>query len=82
MTKIKVVKIKPNNVGYRKLLNGIELQEYCHELGNQVAKKAGTDYEVTTQIGKKRLHTRVATASKEAVKDNLENNTLLKVVGA
>jgi hypothetical protein len=80
MTKIKVTKIKPNNAGYRRLLNGIELQKYCNDLGEQVSKKAGTGYVVTTQIGKKRLHTRVAAVTKEAVRDNYENNTLLKAV--
>jgi hypothetical protein len=80
MTKIKVTKIKTNNRGYRMLLNGMELQKFCNDLGEQVSKKAGTGYVVTTQIGKKRLHTRVAAVTKEAVKDNLENNTLLKAV--
>lgn len=81
MTKFKVIKLKTNNRGYRMLLNSIELQKYCNDLGEQVSNRAGIGYVVTTQVGRNRLHTRVAAATKDAVIDNYKNNTLLKAVG-
>lgn len=76
----KVIKVKGNKAGYRQLLNGREMQQLLNELGNEVAQKCNGDYVVTTQMGKVRAHTRVATNSRETLNDNYDNNTLIKAV--
>lgn len=76
----KVIKVKGNKAGYRQLLNGREMQQLLNELGNEVAQKCNGDYVVTTQMGKVRAHTRVATNSRKTLNDNYDNNTLIKAV--
>lgn len=81
MTKYKVLKVKGNRSGYRALMNSQGCQKMLDDLGKEIATKANGDYLVTTQVGQVRAHTRVAVNSRETLKDNLENNTLLKAVG-
>lgn len=79
-SKVKVIKIVPNNIGYRQLLNSVELQKYMLDLGMNVASSCGSDYAVTAQAGRTRLHVRVATTSQKALNDNYDNNTLVRAV--
>ncbi len=80
MSKARVIKVVGNKIGYRQLLNSIEIQHVLNDLGNDIAKRCNGDYVVTTQLGKVRAHTRVATNSQETLNDNYDNNTLIKAV--
>ena len=75
------VEIELNSAGIQELLKSAEIQGYCEELAREVANRAGDGYEVDTMVGKTRVNASVYAATKEANKDNLENNTLLKALG-
>ena len=47
----------------------------------QKKEKLGDDYVIEVQKTKDRTRVLIGTANERAVKDNLENNTLLKAVG-
>lgn len=67
-----------NRKGVGELLHSSEMQNALMSYGRQVADSAGDGYEV------KQMPTRaiaVSAFSKKAQRDNLKNNTLLKVVG-
>lgn len=74
------VKIELNSEGVRELLKSSEMRSVCEGLANQIAKRAGDGYEVTTYTGKTRVNASVHIATEKAMRDNLKNNTLLKAV--
>ena len=45
-----------------------------------IANRAGTGYTVSTYTGRSRVNASVGATSEEALRDNYENNTLLKAV--
>lgn len=59
------------------MLKSPEMVTALAAYGEQVAARAGDGYEMDTYIGKTRANARILTATKEAMNDNLENNTLL-----
>lgn len=77
----KKVEIELISAGVRELLQSDEIREYCEELAQGVASRAGDGYEVDSMVGKTRANASVYAATKEANRDNLENNTLLKALG-
>lgn len=78
----KKVRIELNSEGVRNLLRSQEVKNYCEQLANEIAARAGDGYEVTTFTGKNRANASVHAATEKALKDNLKNNTLLKAVGS
>ena len=75
------VKFKLNSKGVRELLQSQEMLNVCQKHANAIQSRAGDGYEVSTYSpGKTRVNARVSASSTKAVKDNLENNTLLKAV--
>ena len=77
----KKVEVELISAGVRELLQSDEIREYCEELAQGVASRAGDGYEVDSMVGKTRANASVYAATKEANRDNLENNTLLKALG-
>ena len=77
----KKVEIELISAGIRELLQSDEIRGYCEELAHGVASRAGEGYEVDSMVGKTRANASVYAATREANKDNLENNTLLKALG-
>lgn len=68
--------------GVRELLKSDEMQSNINEVAEEVARRAGNGYTVIPGTkGKTRANVRVQAESKEAKRDNLENNTLLKALG-
>ena len=75
------VKVELNNAGVIQLFKSSEVQGWLGDLGAQVARTAGTDYDYDVHtVGGTALVT-VFPASKEAAHDNFENNSLLKAAG-
>lgn len=68
--------------GLRELMKGPEMQAALDEAGAAVASAAGGDYGYRTHVASYVAITNVFPESKEAAKDNLENNTLLKALGS
>lgn len=71
-----------NKEGVGELLKSEEMQAVLESYAAQVAKDAGPGYEPKTYIGKDRaaVSVRVEAATKEAERDNYENNTLLRSI--
>ena len=74
------VKFKLNTSGVRAILQSDEMMSICKEYADGIQARAGEGYETDTFVGKNRVNASVFTATPEAMKDNLENNTLLKAV--
>lgn len=69
-----------NHKGMRELLKSPQMVSVCENRARTIADRAGSGYKVSSNIGVSRAHASVITATKKAMKDNLENNTLLKAV--
>lgn len=76
------VKVELNLRGINELMKSTEIQSALQEAGEAVAKSAGKDYEARTHLADWIAITNVYPNSKEAAKDNYENNTLLKAVSS
>ena len=74
------VKVKLNKAGIRELMRSAEIMGICRDQANAVAARAGTGYEVNTYTGKNRVNAEVRAETYKAYRDNLKNNTLLKVM--
>lgn len=74
-------KLKLNRAGVRQLLNSPEISAEVERLAAQTAQRAGAGYEAAAphKTGQ-RVAVNVFPASREAALDNLDNDTLLKVV--
>jgi hypothetical protein len=74
------VQVELNSEGIRELLRSQAMMEECRAHAQAIASRAGGGYTVTTYTGVTRVNASVMTATPEAIKDNLKNNTLLKAV--
>ena len=70
-----------NREGVRDLLRSDEMMAVCREYAQQIADRAGSDYELSEYTGVNRVNVSVGTTTKEALQDNYDNNTLLKSLG-
>lgn len=68
--------------GLRELMKGPEMQAALQDAGDAVASSAGGDYGVRVHVADYVAIANVFPESKEAAKDNYENNTLLKALGS
>lgn len=75
------VKFELNLPGLNELMKSGEMQSVLTQAGQAVANSAGGNYGVRTHVASFVAITNVYPASKEAAKDNSENNTLLKAIG-
>lgn len=72
------VKFKLDKAGVRELMQSKEMESICRGHADAIRSRCGDGYEVTTYTGKTRVNASVITATAEAMRDNMENNTLLK----
>lgn len=74
-------KVVLDRAGVHALLNCDEVAAKCSQIAREVAAKAGDGYEVAPphKTGQ-RVAVNVYPATKEAAKDNYENNTLLRAL--
>lgn len=76
------VKIVLNRDGVRELLCSQWAADCCSEIAAGVATRAGDGYEAAApHMTGQRVAVNVYAATKEAVEDSAENNTLLKSLG-
>lgn len=78
----KIVEFKLDIKGLRELMKGPEMQAALQEAGDAVASSAGGDYRSRVHVADYVAIANVYPDSKEAAKDNYENNTLLKALGS
>lgn len=75
------IKFTLNKKGVRDILMMPSVLALCEEHANATASVAGAGYEASSSaVGKTRVHARVTAVTDKAIKDNLDNNTLLKAV--
>lgn len=74
------VEIRLNSEGVQELLKSDEMQALLSELASPKAGQAGGGYEYSVKVGQRRAYANIYPASKEAYQDNLDNNTLEKVI--
>lgn len=71
-----------NLPGLNELMKSAEMQAVLTQAGNAVASAAGSDYGVRTHVASFVAIANVYPNSAKAAKDNFENNTLVKSLGA
>lgn len=71
-----------NLPGLNELMKSAEMQAVLTQAGNAVASAAGGDYGVRTHVASFVAIANVYPNSAKAAKDNFENNTLVKSIGA
>lgn len=74
------VKIELNSAGVRELLKRDAVAGLCDQLAANAAMNAGEGYVTERRTYPERVGTAIYAATREARKDNLENNTLLRVI--
>ena len=74
------IRVELNSDGVRELLRSPEMAAICKEQAKAIAARAGDGYSVSTYTGATRVNASVMTETPEAMRDNLENNALLKAV--
>ena len=74
------IEVELNSEGVRELLRSPEMAGICKSHAMAIAKRAGTGYSVSVFTGVNRVNASVLTETPEAMRENLESNTLLKAV--
>lgn len=78
----KLIKFELNSDGVKELLRSAEMQSVLNEYATEKADEAGEGYEAAVHLGKKRAYANIYPGTREAAYDNLDNNTLEKVIRA
>ena len=78
----KNVEIELNSAGIREMLLSPEMQALLGELAAGVAGRAGPGYASDTYLTGGRAVASAYAETSAAIRDNLENNTLLRSIGA
>lgn len=74
------MQFKLNRGGVRELLRSEGMMNACKERAEVVRQRCGEGYGVSGHTGKNRVNVSVYAETKEARQDNLDNNTLEKMV--
>ena len=74
------VKFEPDSAGIQALLKSAAVSALVSEYGARVAANAGEGFESDTRNGKYRAICRIKPATKQAVRETYQNNTLLKAL--
>lgn len=75
MSKVEIVL---NSAGIREMLRSAEMQALLGEKAAEIAGRCGEGYASDTYMTPGRAIASVFTESREAIKDNLDNNTILR----
>lgn len=75
MSKVEIVL---NSAGIREMLQSAEMQALLGEKATEIAGRCGEGYASDTYMTPGRVVASVFAESKEAIKDNLDNNTILR----
>lgn len=76
----KLLRFELNKSGVRELLRCEAMQNILKEYAEQKAGEAGEGYSAEVHTGQNRAYANVFPEAREAYFDNLENNTLEKVI--
>ena len=76
------VKVKLNLQGLREIMKSPGMQEHLQRAGEEIAQKAGPGFEAHTHVADYTALCYVDPVTREAEKDNYENNVLLKAASS
>lgn len=62
------------------LLKGQEMVDVLDSYGKEIQSKAGPGYKSDTYVGKTRVNASIKAGDRRSYRDNLKNNTLLKLI--
>lgn len=74
------VKIELNSSGVGQLLKSAELEALLKEQADAIAARCGSGYDSDTKMMGTRVISSVYTDTLEAVRDNMDNNTILRAL--
>lgn len=74
------VKIKLNDAGVKELLRSAEMQQVCRECAERVLARAGDGYVIEPRNYPERSGYAVKAETRQAYKDNYQNNTLIRAL--
>lgn len=74
------VKFELNRSGVASLMKSSNMQKVISKHATNIKNRSGQGYAQDVYVGKNRVNAMVWAETKEARKDNLENNTILKSV--
>ena len=74
------VKFKLNRAGVGQLLKSAEMQRVISEKASEISGRAGDGFEAETYVGRDRARAIVKAETREAYKECLYNNALLKAL--
>ena len=72
--------IKLNSDGVRELLRSDEVKDFLSQKAGEISGRCGTGYATDTKLMSTRVIASVYTEDPKAMKDNLDNNTLLRAI--
>ena len=75
------VRVEINDAELRNILKSGEMQSLCAEQASKIAGRAGAGYATRSHQTATRVIFNVYADSKDAKRDNMKNNTLLKAMG-
>lgn len=75
-----MVKIRLNSAGVREMLRGADMQAMLSERAAEIAARAGAGYGTDVFVGKNRANASVFATDTETMRDDMNNNTLLKAL--
>lgn len=75
-------RVKLNYQGFNELRKSPEMRAALTAEAQSIAQRAGEGYETDEKLFLSRAVASVATVTPQAMRDNLENNTLLKAVSS
>ena len=75
------VRIKLNSQGVRELLKSQEMMNACSLIAEKAYSRLGDGYSLKRHVGLNRVNVSIGTESAKSVKENYENNTILKALG-
>lgn len=74
------VKVVLNTTGVRQLLQSQEMKNICEEQAQKAVSRLGEGYEATSMTGKTRVNASVVATTRDAINENMKNNTVLKAL--
>lgn len=76
----KGLKIELNTSAVRDLLRSQEMMSVCEKTASNALSSLGAGYELTTWVGRNRVNASIMAVTPQAIKDNYENNSILKAL--
>lgn len=75
------LKIELDSAGIQALLKSQEIMETLQEQADSIRAQLGDQYQTSQRVGKTRANVSVYTEDPDALRDNAQNNTMLKSMG-